>query len=152
MRWLKKIYDWMGTKVGSVYADWWLAFLFFIESSVLIIPVDPLLILYCLADRRRVYWYAFLTTASSVAGGLFGYMLGAVLWQSVGIVLVKWLITEQTFYEFVARYKIYQHWAVLIAGFMPVPYKAVTISAGFCNLPIIPFLINSTNTRYTNIL
>lgn len=147
MRWIRAIYDWMGSKVGSPHADAWLAFLFFIESSVLLIPVDPLLILYCLAQRTRVYYYAFLTTVSSVAGGLFGYWIGAALWHTVGIVLVKWFISEWTFYQFVAKYKMYQHWVVLFAGFAPVPYKAVTVSAGFCNLPIIPFLICSTIAR-----
>ncbi len=143
MKWLRQVYDWMGSKVDSPYADWWLIFLFFIESSFLIIPVDPLLILYCITNTKKSMYYATITTVASVAGGWFGYFIGAVLWHSVGIVLVKWLITEATFYRFVARYKLYQHWVVLFAGFAPVPYKAVTISAGFCDLPIIPFTICS---------
>lgn len=140
---IRRVYDWMGTKVESPYADWWLIFLFFIESSFLLIPVDPLLILYCITKPSKSLYYATITTLSSVVGGLFGYLIGAVLWKSIGIVLVKWLISEATFYQLVAKYKIYQNWAVLFAGFAPVPYKAVTISAGFCNLAIIPFTICS---------
>jgi membrane protein YqaA with SNARE-associated domain len=140
---IRKIYDWMGEKVDSPYADWWLVALFFIESSFFIIPVDPLLILYCVTKPSRSLYYASIATAASVAGGLFGYAIGAVMWHSVGMLLVKWLISEQTFYDVVAKYKLYQNWAVLIAGFTPVPYKAITISAGFCNLALIPFTICS---------
>jgi membrane protein YqaA with SNARE-associated domain len=147
MTFIRDIYDWMGSKVGTRYADIWLVVLFFVEASFFFIPVDPLLILYCLSNNRRSFYYASLATVASVVGGVFGYLIGAMLWQSVGMLLVKWLISEATFYSIVAKYKIYQNWAVLIAGFTPVPYKAVTISAGFCNLPLAPFIFYSFIAR-----
>jgi membrane protein YqaA with SNARE-associated domain len=147
MKIIRSIYDWMGTKVHSKYADWWLIALFFIESSVFIIPVDPLLILFCIENNKKSFYYATISTLSSVVGGLFGYFIGAVLWQSIGVKLVTWLISEATFYELVAKYKKYQVIAVLIAGFAPVPYKAVTISAGFCHLPLVPFTFYSFVAR-----
>jgi membrane protein YqaA with SNARE-associated domain len=140
---LRRTYDWMGTKVHSPYGIWWLAGLFFIESSVFPIPVDPLLILFCVENNKRSFYYATVCTVASVVGGAFGYFIGAVLWKSIGLVLVSWLISEQTFYGLVAKYKIYQNWAVFIAGFTPVPYKAVTISAGFCHLSFVPFIFYS---------
>ena len=147
MKIIRSIYDWKGTKVHSKYADWWLIALFFIESSVFVIPVDPLLILFCIENNKKSFYYAAISTLSSVIGGLFGYFIGAVLWQSVGVKLVTWLISEATFYELVAKYKKYQVIAVLIAGFAPVPYKAVTISAGFCHLPLAPFTFYSFVAR-----
>lgn len=137
----------MGQKVHSPYAVWWLAALFFIESSFFIIPVDPLLILFCVENNKRSFYYARIATIASVVGGLFGYFIGAVLWQLIGPFMLKWIISKPTFYALVAKYKMYQTWAVLIAGFTPVPYKAVTISAGFCALPLIPFIFYSTLAR-----
>lgn len=144
---IRKIYDWMESKVDSPYGEWWLNFLFFAESSFLLIPVDPLLILFCVTNRKKSYYYALVTTISSVIGGVFGYFIGVLAWKGIGLNLVTWMISEQTFYHLVERYKIYQAWAVLIAGFMPVPYKAVTISAGFCGLPMAPFIIYSCIAR-----
>ena len=144
---IRRIYDWMGSKVDSPYATWWLAGLFFIESSVFIIPVDPLLILFCVTNNKRSLYYATVATAASVAGGIFGYAIGAFMWKSVGASLVTWLISEATFNSIVEKYKIYENWAVLIAGFTPVPYKAVTISAGFCGLAFLPFVFYSTIAR-----
>ncbi len=147
MKIIRKIYDWMGRKVHSSHAIWWLAILFFIESSVFVIPVDPLLILFCVENNKRSFFYATVATVASVFGGLFGYFIGAVLWQSIGVALVSWIISEATFFSIVAKYKLYQTWAVLIAGFSPVPYKAVTISAGFCHLPVVPFIFYSILAR-----
>lgn len=147
MKFIRKIYDWMGSKVESPFADYWLAALFFIESSFFIIPVDPLLILYCVTRPTWSLYYASVATMASVCGGIFGYMIGACMWKTLGLFLVKWIISEATFSGIVAKYKLYQNWAVLIAGFTPVPYKAVTISAGFCNLDLVPFILYSTIAR-----
>ena len=147
MKFVRKIYDWMGTKVHSPYANWWFAILFFVEASFFFIPVDPLLILFCVEDNKRSIYFATVATIASVVGGIFGYFIGAVLWNSIGITLVNWIISEATFNGIVAKYKLYQSWAVLIAGFTPVPYKAVTVSAGFCKLPIVPFIMYSLIAR-----
>ena len=148
MKIIRKIYDWMGKKVNSKYSTFWLSFLFFIEAFFFF-PVDPLLILFCIQNNKRSIFYASVATISSVIGGFVGYMIGAVMWKSIGIKLVSWIISQNTFNNVVAKYKLYQNWAVLIAGFTPLPYKAITISAGFCNLPLIPFLFFSLLSRGT---
>lgn len=146
MNLLKKSYDWMGSKTASTHADWWLAGLFFIEA-VFFIPVDPILILFCVENRKRSFSYATIATISSVLGGVFGYFIGAVLWNSVGALLVSWILSPQTFANAVKQYGLYQNWFVLIAGFTPFPYKAITLSAGFCRLSIIPFITCSLISR-----
>lgn len=146
MKIIRKIYDWMGAKVESAYATTWLSFLFFIEAFFFI-PVDPLLIIFCVQKSKKSLYYAAVATLSSVAGGFVGYIIGSVMWNSIGLKLVSWIISEQTFHNAVLKYKLYQNWAVLIAGFTPLPYKAITLSAGFCKLPIIPFLVFSLISR-----
>jgi membrane protein YqaA with SNARE-associated domain len=131
----------MGSKVESPFALVWFFFLFLIESCVFFIPVDPLLIIFCLQENKKGYIYATIATCASVIGGLFGYMIGFLMWDAIGPKLVGLLFSQHTFSYLVAQYQLYQSWAVLIAGFTPIPYKAVTISAGFCHLPIIPFII-----------
>ena len=143
---IKRIYNWMGAKTQSPYASSWLAALFFIEA-VFFIPVDPILILYCIENQKKSLYYAAIATVSSVMGGMFGYFIGAMLWDSVGIKLVSWAISEASFNKAIATYKIYQNWAVFIAGFTPLPYKAITLSAGFCRLDIIPFITFSLISR-----
>jgi len=146
MNFLRKIYDWMGEKVKSPHATYWLAGLFFVEAFFFI-PVDPLLILFCVENNKRSLYYAGIATVSSVFGGVFGYFIGAILWNSVGQTLVNLVISQATFDQAIFKYKLYENWAVLIAGFTPLPYKAVTLSAGFCKLPLIPFIVFSFISR-----
>lgn len=146
MKFIKQIYDWMGEKTHSPHADLWLSGLFFIEAFFFI-PVDPLLMLFCIENRHKSLYYATIATLSSVAGGLFGYFIGAVLWEGVGTTLVNLVISQEAFDAAILKYKLYQNWAVLIAGFTPLPYKAITLSAGFCRLSIVPFIICSLISR-----
>ncbi len=143
---IRKIYDWMGKKVHSKYANLWLATLFFIEA-IFFIPVDPLLILFCVENSKKSLKYAAIATLSSVAGGVFAYGIGKLMWDTIGINLVKWIISESVFNAAILKYKLYQNWAVLIAGFTPLPYKAVTLSAGFCGLSLLPFIFYSIISR-----
>ncbi len=139
---LRRMYYWCGQQVHTAYAVPLLALLFFIEA-IFFVPVDPLLILYCIEDRFQAFYFATVATLSSVAGGLMAYFIGYAIWESCGRLLVGMVFSPETFDNALHYYKQYESLAVLIAGFTPLPYKAVTLSAGFCKLPLMPFVIFS---------
>ncbi|MEX0940750.1 MAG: YqaA family protein [Candidatus Babeliales bacterium] len=147
MKLIRQSYDWMGRQVHTPYATHILALLFFIEATIFFIPVDPLLILYCVEHRDRSWFYALIATLASVIGGIFGYAIGFTLWQTIGNFIVTYIISPVTFAKAVHWFAEYETPAVLIAGFTPVPYKAVTIGAGFCKLPLLPFIVYSLIAR-----
>jgi membrane protein YqaA with SNARE-associated domain len=148
---LKKLYHWMGQKIYSPYADVILGILFYIEA-IFFFPTDPMLIFYCITRPNRAITYATIATIGSSLGGLTGYGIGYALWESVGeqiihAPIVNYIMSPSTFYFLRQQYQTYEYWAVLIAGFTPIPYKAATLSAGFCKLSIIPFIICSALAR-----
>lgn len=143
---LKRFYDWMGMQIHKPYAIPFLGVLFFIEA-IFFVPVDPLLILFCIERRNQALYLAGIATCTSVLGGIAGYFLGFGIWESAGQKLVDLILSQATFNAAVAHFQEYQSWAVLIAGFTPIPYKAVTLAAGFCRLPLLPFIINSFIAR-----
>jgi len=136
----------MSRQVHSKYADFTLGLLFFIEA-IFFIPVDPILILYCLEQRKKAIWYATIATITSTVGGITAYYIGNILWDTLGIKIIHALSSIETFEQVCQQYKIYEYWAVLLAGFTPFPYKIVTLTAGFCRLPIVPFIICSVIGR-----
>lgn len=144
---LRTSYTWVCKQVHGYYATHMLAFLFFIEASILFFPVDPLLIVYCLEQRKKSWYFATIATLFSVLGGLFGYVIGIALWNVVGQFIITYIISPLTFEKIIIYFKEYEAAAVLIAGFTPIPYKAVTIGAGFCRLPLIPFVVCSVIAR-----
>ena len=141
-----RLYSFFSSAQKSDYSDFILAFLFFAEA-IFFFPVDPLLIVYCAENQKKSLWYGLVATLASVAGGIVAYYLGSFLWDSVGSKLISYFSTEQQFQTACYKYKVYEHWAILIGGFTPFPYKVVTLSAGFCKLPIAPFIICSLISR-----
>ena len=81
---LKKLYDWTMAQAARPNAIWVLAAISFIESSVFPIPPDVLLIPMVLAAREKAWRIALVCTVASVLGGLAGYAIGALLYESVG--------------------------------------------------------------------
>lgn len=144
---LKRLYAWMGERVYSPYADATLGILFFLES-IFFLPTDPMLIVYCFERKEKAFRYASIATAASVFGGMTGYYIGFLLWESFGqqIIhnhLVNYVLSPELFAYLCKQYQAHECLAILLAAFTPIPYKAATLSAGFCKLSFVPFVICS---------
>lgn len=136
---MKSLYKWALRQVHHPFS--WVLFtlLVFIEAFFFM-PSSTLLIVFGLERRSLVFVYALLATTASVVGAACAYALGLFLWDSVGHTIVYALISEKTFNLLVHYYASYQVFAVLIVSFLPLPYKAITLTAGFCRIAFIPFL------------
>jgi len=123
-------------------APWYLGGMSFAESSFFPVPPDIMLAPMCLANPRRAWWLALLTTLTSVAGGLAGYAIGYFAFEA----LAPWLQTTKYWTSYqtaVAWFEDYGFWAVFIAGFSPIPYKVFTIAAGALSMALLPFALAS---------
>ncbi|MDO7560945.1 MAG: DedA family protein, partial [Paracoccaceae bacterium] len=80
---LRGLYNWTMSLASSRYALWALAAVSFIESSFFPIPPDVLMIPMIIAAPRRAFLIAGVATVASVLGGLFGYYIGAALFDTV---------------------------------------------------------------------
>lgn len=135
MQSVRKIYDWAAQKAYSPRAPLWLAFIFFLEMF-LFLPMDALLMLFCMHNPERRYTYAFVATLSSIFIGLIGYGVGYLVWDSVSGFVTQYIVSQGFFDRLVAHYNLHDFMAVFVGGFLPIPFKAVTISAGFCKLSL----------------
>jgi membrane protein YqaA with SNARE-associated domain len=124
-------------------APWYLSLLSFVESFILPFPPpDVMLAPMALANPSRAMRYAALTLLFSVLGGLVGYLIGAYLFDVVEPYIIAWGYQER-FEKVTMWFGHWGFWAVLVAGFSPVPYKIFTISAGVLNLALLPFVLAS---------
>ena len=64
------------------YATWLMGAVSFAESSFFPVPPDVMLVPMSLARPDRAYYYAAVCTITSVAGGVLGYLIGALLYDS----------------------------------------------------------------------
>ena len=143
MAWLRTLYDWTMDKASHPYAQGWLAFFCFIEASFFPIPPHPLLGLMCLAEPKKALRFGVIATLASVAGGLFGYFIGAVLFDSLGLWLLGLIGLTESFPTAACYLKEYDWEAIIIAGSTPVPFKLLTISAGFVSMNLVTFVLAS---------
>ena len=144
---LRKTYDWMLGIAGRPGAPYALGAVSFAESSFFPVPPDVMLVPMALARPDRAWFYAALCTVTSVAGGLFGYAIGALLYDSLG----KWLFQlyglESGAEAFRTAYAQYGAWIILLKGLTPIPYKLVTITSGFAGYHLGWFIALSILTR-----
>ncbi len=124
-------------------APHYLSLLSFVESFILPFPPpDVMLAPMALAQPRRAMHFAALTLTFSVLGGLVGYLIGAFLFEQARPYIVEWGY-QPGFDTATLWFEKWGFWAVLVAGFSPVPYKIFTISAGVLHLALIPFVMAS---------
>jgi membrane protein YqaA with SNARE-associated domain len=144
---LRRLYDWTMTLARHRQADRWLAFVSFIESSCFPIPPDVMLIPMVLADRLRAWRIAFICTVASVLGGLAGYAIGALLFETVGKPLLAFYGYGDQFQSFTARYNEWGAWIVAFAALTPFPFKVITIASGVAGLDLVVFIVASVLAR-----
>jgi len=146
---LRRLYDWVLGWADTPYGLPALACIAFIESSVFPIPPDVLLIALVLGARRQWARFALAASLASVAGGCFGYFLGAVLWTSVSTFFFGHVpgFTPESFQHVTALYEQFDFWIVFTAGFSPLPYKVITISSGVFGIYFPVFFLASALSR-----
>ncbi len=144
---LRRIYDWCIAAADKPYALWLMGAVSFAESSFFPVPPDVMLIPMSLARPQRAWLYALVCTLTSVAGGVVGYGIGSLLYESIG----QWLIQLYGYGDkveaFRASYAQYGAWIILLKGLTPIPYKIVTITSGFAEYNIWLFILFSVIAR-----
>jgi membrane protein YqaA with SNARE-associated domain len=144
---LRPLYDKVIALSGSRHALPALAAVSFAESSFFPVPPDVLLVPMALARPERARLYALVCTVASVLGGLAGYAIGALLYDTLG----KWLISIYGYGDgieaFRQAYAAWGAWIILIKGLTPIPYKIVTIASGFAGYDLFAFIVLSLITR-----
>ncbi|MFT5219963.1 MAG: membrane protein YqaA with SNARE-associated domain [Planctomycetota bacterium] len=143
MRLFENIYNRVMAFSRLPKAPYYLSALSFFESFILPFPPpDVMLAPMAMAKPEKAMKFATLTLVFSVLGGLVGYFIGAFLFDSVAPYIEAWGY-QARFDRVMLWFQQWGFWAVLVAGFSPVPYKIFTIAAGVLNLAILPFLFAS---------
>ena len=142
MKILNKLYSDTVRMAGHAKATYYLFVLSLAESSFFPIPPDVMLAPMCIAKPKKVWRFALITTIGSVVGGILGYLIGKFSFIYIEPILINFsyiMAYENSVYWF----NKWGFWAILIAGFSPIPYKVFTIAAGVLNMAFIPFVIGS---------
>jgi membrane protein YqaA with SNARE-associated domain len=143
---LRKLYDWVIALARSRHAPIALAVVSFAESSFFPVPPDVMLAPMVAARPNRAFVYAGICTAASVIGGMLGYAIG-VFMEPLGEAILRIFGHADGRAEFQHWFDQWGLWVILIKGATPIPYKLVTITAGFARFDLFTFVWASVLTR-----
>jgi len=102
-----------------------------------------------IAAPNRAFLIAVVVTVGSVSGGAVGYFIGSQLFNSIGLPILEFYHKIESFELFRKQFNAQGHWAVLIAGLTPFPYKVITITAGLTGMSFVTFMLWSVIARAT---
>jgi membrane protein YqaA with SNARE-associated domain len=142
----RKMYDWVMGLARSRHAPASLAVISFAESSFFPIPPDVMLAPMVLARRDKAFLYAGICTIASVFGGMLGYAIGVFL-EPVGMFILSLFGHPEGKAEFQEWFDKWGLGVILVKGLTPIPYKLVTITAGFARFDLFTFVWASIVTR-----
>lgn len=149
MRIFGSLYDKVMQWCRHPHAEKLLAGVSFVESWFFPIPTAVMLAPMVMASRNRAWWLASIATATSVLGGIFGYLIGYFLFDQLGQPILEFYDLQEKFIDLKNRFNQYGIWLVLLAGITPIPYKLFTITSGVLGMAVIPFILASIVGRAT---
>ena len=157
MNFLKYIYNWVLRLADKPNGNISLSILSFSEASFFPIPPDVLLIPLCIGNRSKALSFALLCRISSIFGAIIGYYIGKLLWWDVPGIEYSYIanifinhvpgVTTEGLTRIQTLYEQWNFWIVFTAGFTPIPFKLITLSAGTFNIDFFMFVIASMISR-----
>jgi membrane protein YqaA with SNARE-associated domain len=146
-RGLRAVYAWMLKNASGPHAWAVLALFAFAEASFFPIPPDVMLLPMMVADRRRGFRLAAWCTLWSVLGGMLGYAIGALFWNTAGQWIIHALHIPLPKVEHYRQSFSAHAYMIVVQGLTPIPYKLVTIASGLAGVPFLAFMLFSAVTR-----
>ena len=146
---LRRLYDWTLSLAARKSAEYWLAYIAFIESSIFLVPADVLFLPMAIARPDRAYRYALIATIASVLGGIAGWLLGHYAYEALAKPVLEFYGKLDDFeslrlssgYGFIVLMLVTSGLAHL------PPIKVVTILSGVIGVNIWLFILSAIIAR-----
>lgn len=140
---IRQLYRWVVGWAETKQAEQALGAISFAESSFFPIPPDPLLIAMVMAKPAKFLRYATVCTLSSVLGGIGGYAIGLLFFETMGRWIIDTYHLQEKFVYIGTRYDESAFLTVFTAAFTPIPYKLITVAAGVFQINFFMFVVAS---------
>jgi membrane protein YqaA with SNARE-associated domain len=146
---LRRLYNWIISRSTHKDAVWWMAGISFAESSFFPLPPDIILIPMCLAHPKKLWFYTNICAVASMLGGLVGYGIGYLFFETLGRQLFDLYGMWDTYHTFKDTFEVYGPWFMILKGITPIPYKLLTIMAGIAEMNLVVFVLCSIVARFS---
>lgn len=138
---------WLERLLESRHALLLLFLLSLLESIILPIPLELILIPFMFAQRERIWLVATVTLAGCLVGASIGYSVGLWLFDSAGQWLIDHFGIQGAYQDYDAFFAEYGFWAVVAAGVTPIPFQVGMLTAGAAGYPFLLYMLASIIAR-----
>ncbi|MDR1417768.1 MAG: DedA family protein [Endomicrobium sp.] len=135
-KFIRSMYDWTLHFAKSKHSNYALFFIAFIESSIFPVPPDVLLIPLVISEPKKWWKKALICTVGSVLGAFVGYFIGKVLYDTLGTVLINFFNLENAVNIVKIKFTQNAFLSIFAGAFTPIPYKAITVTAGMSDISL----------------
>jgi membrane protein YqaA with SNARE-associated domain len=146
---LRRLYDWTLALAARKTAEYWLAVIAFVESSVFLIPADVLFVPMAIARRDRAYRYALVATVASVLGGIAGWLIGHYAYEAIARPILEFYGKLDAFESLRTSSNRDAVLLMLVTSGLAhlPPIKVVTILSGALNVDLGLFIASAVIAR-----
>lgn len=144
---MRRLYDWTVSwshKKSSGYALFGIAFM---ESSFFPVPPDVLLIPLVVTHPKSWWKKALICTLGSVTGAFLGYLIGVLFYETIGVAIINFYDLHNAVESLNKMYADNAFMTILAGAFTPIPYKLMTIMAGFSKISLMTLFVASVIGR-----
>jgi len=129
------------------HTQWAVAVVSFLESTVMPIPLELLLIPLMQIDRKRMWHLALAALLGCIGGALFGYAAGNFFQTSVSDWIVSAAGGKEQLVTVGEMLREKGFWFVFSVGVTPVPFQIAMVAAGVSGYSIFGFLAATALSR-----
>jgi len=119
----------------------------FLESTIVPIPLEAVLIPLMQARREKLWLIALMATLGCIIGAIFGYALGYYLFDVVGDWVINTFSNPEQFEQVKQKMQAQGFWFVLTLGIVPIPFQIAMLAAGATKYSIFLFLLATVIAR-----
>lgn len=134
-----RLYNWATAKAASPKAPLWAGLLFFMELFLLL-PLDAVMIFFCLQNSKKIFLYIVIAALASTLSGIVGYLIGHFLWDLISPYVIPHLISASFFNNISGHLQAYASWTVFFSALLPLPLKAFSLASGAFHLNFAGFI------------
>ncbi|MEF1310280.1 VTT domain-containing protein [Vibrio mytili] len=119
----------------------------FLESTIVPIPLEALLIPLLQKRRDKLWLIALMATLGCIVGALFGYALGYYTFELLRDYIVANWITEHRLDTVILKMNTEGFWFIMTLGIAPIPFQIAMLAAGATHFSLPLFLLATGLSR-----
>lgn len=119
----------------------------FLESTIVPIPLETLLVPLMQARREKLWQIAAVTTLGCMIGALVGYAIGYFLFDALRDIIITYWVSEAQIDSFTAAMQRDGFWFIFSTGVTPVPLQVAMLAAGISQYSLALYMLAVVTSR-----